>query len=109
MSETLIPVESGSAAHAALSPGTVLQMEALRMLFGEERFRYFDFTEGDGTHKALFGTDSMACCSFVLLRTTPANRILLGARSGFDAVVAWAKARMQGKGALASARKFLRA
>tara|TARA_B100000678_G_scaffold145607_1_gene121605 strand:- start:329 stop:1243 length:915 start_codon:yes stop_codon:yes gene_type:complete len=96
-------------AHAALSPGTVLQMEALRMLFGEERFRYFDFTEGDGTHKALFGTDSMACCSFVLLRTTPANRILLGARSGFDAVVAWAKARMQGKGALASARKFLRA
>ena len=108
--QTLVYAHLGyDPAHAALSSGTVLQMEALRMLFAEERFRYFDFTEGEGAHKALFGTDSVACCSFILLRTTLANRLLLGARDAFDGAVAWAKGRMQGHGALASARKFLRA
>tara|TARA_B100000678_G_scaffold31016_1_gene22968 strand:+ start:435 stop:1349 length:915 start_codon:yes stop_codon:yes gene_type:complete len=96
-------------AHAQLSPGTVLQMEALRMLFAEERFRFFDFTEGDGAHKALFGTHSVACCSFVLLRRTLANRVLLGARAGFDAGVARGKALVQGNRSLASARRLLRA
>ena len=96
-------------AHGPLSAGTVLQMEALRMLFAEERFRFFDFTEGEGAHKALFGTDSVACCSFVLLRPTFANRLLLGARGGFDAIVARVKAATQKSGSLASARKFLRA
>ena len=108
--QTLVYAHLGyDPAHAALSPGTVLQMEALRMLFAEERFRYFDFTEGEGAHKALFGTDSVACRSFILLRSTLANRLLLAARNGFDAAVAWAKTRLQGQGALASARKFLRA
>lgn len=54
-------------AHADLSPGTVLQMGALEHLFAEQRFTHFDFTEGDGAHKALFGTDSLPCSSFVLL------------------------------------------
>lgn len=94
--------------HAALSPGTVLQMEALRLLFAEGRFRYFDFTEGEGAHKALFGTHSAACCSFLLLRPTLANRLLLGTRDGFDAGVAWVKARLQNDSPLASARKLLR-
>lgn len=96
-------------AHAHLSPGTVLQMEALRLLFAEQRFRYFDFTEGDGAHKALFGTHSVACCSFLLLRRTAANRALLGARDAFDAGVARLKAMAQDGGSLASARKLLRA
>jgi len=94
---------------AALSPGTVLQMEALRMLFAEERFRFFDFTEGEGAHKALFGTHSVACCSFLLLRATLANRLLLGARDGFDAGVARIKGLTEHSGSLASARKLLRA
>ena len=96
-------------AHADLSPGTVLQMEALRMLFAEERFRFFDFTQGEGAHKALFGTHSVACCSFVLLRRTLANRVLLGARAGFDAGVARGKALVEGNRSLASARRLLRA
>ena len=96
-------------AHASLSPGTVLQMEALRLLFAEERFAYFDFTEGDGAHKALFGTHSIACCSFLLLRRTLANRLLLGARDGFDAGVARLKAMASDGGSLASARRLLKA
>lgn len=95
--------------HARLSPGTVLQMEALERLFAEQRFRWFDFTEGDGAHKALFGTHSIACSSVMLLESTLANRTLLGARSGFDASVAQAKALAERSGALGKVRALLRA
>lgn len=94
---------------ARLSPGTVLQMEALERLFAEDRFRYFDFTEGDGGHKAMFGTDSVQCASFVLLRKTIANRALLGARDGFDAAVSGAKTLAEKSGALSRVRGLLRA
>ncbi|MBA4045943.1 MAG: GNAT family N-acetyltransferase [Erythrobacter sp.] len=95
--------------YARLSPGTVLQIEALERLFAEQRFRWFDFTEGDGAHKALFGTHSIACSSLMLLEPTLANRTLLGARSGFDASVAQAKALAERSGALGKVRALLRA
>ena len=86
-------------AWARLSPGTVLQLEALERLFAEGRFAWFDFTEGEGAHKALFGTHAAACSSLVLLRPTLANRTLLGAREAFDAGVAGAKALAERSGA----------
>lgn len=95
--------------HSRLSPGTVLQMEALERLFAERRFKYFDFTEGEGAHKALFGTDSVECTSLVLLEPTLANRALLSARSGFDAAVDGAKAIADRTGALSRFRALLRA
>jgi hypothetical protein len=94
---------------ARLSPGTVLQMEALERLFAEERYTYFDFTEGDGAHKAMFGTDSIACSSFVLLSPGLANRALVTSRGAFDASVALAKLLAQRSGALARIRSRLRA
>jgi CelD/BcsL family acetyltransferase involved in cellulose biosynthesis len=94
---------------ARLSPGTVLQMEALERLFAEQRFGWFDFTEGDGAHKALFGTHSIACSSLMLLEPTVANLTLLGARAGFDASVAQAKALAARSGALGRVRALLRA
>ncbi len=95
--------------HGRLSPGTILQMEALERLFAERRFRWFDFTEGDGAHKALFGTHSIACSSLMLLEPTLANRTLLGARSCLDASVAQAKAMAERSGALGKVRALLRA
>ena len=95
--------------HARLSPGTVLQMEALERLFAEQRYRWFDFTEGEGAHKAMFGTGSAACSSFVLLRPTLANRALLASRGVFDAGVAQARALAERSGALARIRAGLRA
>lgn len=95
--------------HARLSPGTVLQMDALERLFAEARFRWFDFTEGDGAHKAMFGTHSAPCASVILLRATLANRALLGARGAFDSGVAQAKALAERSGALARIRSGLRA
>ncbi|MCM0000992.1 MAG: GNAT family N-acetyltransferase [Erythrobacter sp.] len=94
---------------ARLSPGTVLQIEALARLFAENTFAWFDFTEGEGAHKALFGTHAAACSSFVLLRPTFTNRTLLGAREVFDAGVAGAKALAERSGALGRIRARLRA
>lgn len=108
--ETLVYAHLGyDPAWARLSPGTVLQMEALERLFAEHRFRWFDFTEGDGAHKELFGTHSIACASLVLLRASLVNRGLLGARAGFDTAVAQAKRLAARSGALGSIRSLLRA
>lgn len=93
---------------APLSPGTVLQMHALEELFAEQRFRYFDFTEGDGAHKALFGTHQVACASVLLLKPTLANRALLAGQQGFNAAVEGTGAWLESIGAKAKIRKLLR-
>ena len=93
---------------ARLSPGTVLQMEALERLYAERAFTHFDFTEGDGAHKAMFATHCVPCASFVLLRPSAQNRALVAARSGFDGAVSGAKALAARSGLLAGARGFLR-
>jgi len=94
---------------ARLSVGTVLQMDALERLFAEARYRWFDFTEGDGAHKEMFGTHAAACSSLVLLEPTLANRTLLGARDAFDASVSQAKALATRSGAISRIRALLRA
>lgn len=94
---------------AKLSPGTVLQMDALQRLFAEQKYRWFDFTEGDGAHKELFGTHSVECSSLILLRPSFANQSLLAARSRFDRLAANAKAVAARSGALAPIRNLLRA
>jgi CelD/BcsL family acetyltransferase involved in cellulose biosynthesis len=93
---------------APLSPGTVLQIEALERLFAEQRFAHFDFTEGEGAHKALFGTGWVACSSQILLEPTVANRTLLTARAGFDGAVSTAKALAERSGMLGRVRSAIR-
>ncbi|MGP1352980.1 MAG: GNAT family N-acetyltransferase [Parasphingopyxis sp.] len=73
------------------SPGTVLLMEALRQIIDENRFRRFDFTEGDGEQKQRFATGKLDCADLLLLRKSFANRALVAALSGFDGIVALAK------------------
>lgn len=96
------------AEHAHLSPGTVLQMAALELLFAEQRYRRFDFTEGEGAHKAMFGTDHTEAFSCFLLRPGAGNRLLLGSLDLFDSSVAAAKRLTEGSGALAKTRSLLR-
>lgn len=78
-------------AAAELSPGTVLQLEAMRMLMAERRFRWFDFTEGDGQHKRQFATGAIPSVDLLLLRPTLGNRAAMGALDVFDAGVAIAR------------------
>lgn len=77
-------------AFAACSPGSMLQLLAMRDLMDEGRFARFDFLEGDGRHKRLFASGGVACCDVLLLRRTWPNRALALALTGFDAAVAWA-------------------
>ncbi|WP_373486763.1 GNAT family N-acetyltransferase [Blastomonas sp.] len=95
-------------AHAALSPGTVLQMHALEALFAEQRFAYFDFTEGDGAHKALFGTHYAHCATVFLLKPTLANRLLLASNRRFNAGVEATGAWLDKVGVKAKVKKLLR-
>jgi len=94
-------------AHAELSPGTVLQMGALEHLFAERRFTHFDFTEGDGAHKALFGTDSLPCCTFVLLTPQWRNITALASHAAFESAVEVGKRILSGSRAEEFVRRAL--
>jgi CelD/BcsL family acetyltransferase involved in cellulose biosynthesis len=73
---------------AHLSPGTVLQHEAMRQLMEERRFRLFDFTEGEGQHKRMFGTGEVECLDLLLVRPTLANLLTGHSLTAFDSFVA---------------------
>ncbi|SEL36586.1 Acetyltransferase (GNAT) domain-containing protein [Sphingomonas palmae] len=77
-------------AHQALSPGSVLMAAALDDLFAD-RFRWFDFTEGEGQHKRGLASGGVACRDELLLRATIANRAAVMAVGGFDAAMVVAK------------------
>ncbi|MGU3391805.1 GNAT family N-acetyltransferase [Sphingomonas sp. M1A8_2b] len=74
-----------------LSPGAVLQVEALQQVFAEGIFARFDFTEGEGQHKRQFATGGVACVDLLLLRPTIANRVTTIALDRFDQAIALAK------------------
>ena len=76
---------------AEWSVGSVLQLEAMRLLMDESRFRWFDFTEGDGQHKRTFATGSIPSVDLLLLRPTLGNVAAASALAGFDRLVSFAK------------------
>ena len=94
--------------HADLSPGTVLQLEAMRMLMEERRYRLFDFTEGEGQHKKLFATGGIDCVDLLMLRPTFANLAIGHALGRFDDAVALAKRVVSALGARALVRRVRR-
>lgn len=91
-----------------LSVGSVLQLEAMRSLFAEQRFARFDFTEGEGQHKRQFATGGVPCVDLLLLRPTLANRAALAALAGFDRAMATAKRMTKRLGAEALVRRLRR-
>ncbi|PZP08799.1 MAG: GNAT family N-acetyltransferase, partial [Sphingomonas hengshuiensis] len=93
---------------AELSPGSVLQIEAMRDLFAEGCHRRFDFTEGEGQHKRQFATGGVACVDVLLLRPTIANRATLLALAGFDGAMALGKRLVERFGLQALARRIRR-
>jgi CelD/BcsL family acetyltransferase involved in cellulose biosynthesis len=82
---------------AEYSPGTVLQLEAMRELMAERKFRLFDFTEGEGQHKRLFATGGVDCVDLLLMRPTLANLLAGHTLNAFDGAVGAAK-RVAGSG-----------
>jgi len=70
--------------HADLSPGTVLQCLVFEALYGERKFRAFDFTEGQGEHKRFFGTSQTQCADICYFPGTPNARFWVGLHIGLD-------------------------
>lgn len=80
------PVENGVLIYAylgydpeymSMSVGTVLQWLAVKQLFEESCFKFFDFTEGQSEHKHLFATNETQCANVIFLRKSLRNRILI--------------------------------
>lgn len=78
-----------------VSPGAVLQVEAFRDLFDEQKFARFDFTEGDGQHKRQYATGGVPCVDVLLLRPSLTNRVTTAALGGFNKTVAGGKALVE--------------
>ena len=63
--------------------------------------------QGDGAHKALFGTDCLPCCSFVLLEPNWSNAVILGSYTAFESAVDTAKRIVTGSRAEKWVRRVL--
>lgn len=92
---------------ADLSPGTVLQLAALRELMADRRFRFLDFTEGEGQHKRQFETGAVECVDLLLLRPTLPNLAAGHLLQLFDGGVALAK-QVLGRLGLERLARFVR-
>lgn len=112
-----LPIDDGCAVYAhlgyepslaSLSPGTVLQLEALERLFAEEQLRLFDFTEGDGAHKRLFANGNVECVDLLLLNPGWRNRMLAGAMGTFDKAVEASSTLAARSGLKPAIRRWLR-
>ena len=93
---------------ADLSPGTVLHVEAMRALYQENRFRAFDFTEGDGAHKAQFGRATIDCADVLVLRPTLRNCAALAMMQGVDGLAMRGKALLDRMGLRARVKALIR-
>jgi CelD/BcsL family acetyltransferase involved in cellulose biosynthesis len=93
VSYLFLPVEGDRVVYAYLgydpkcadhSPGTVLQLLVMERLFAEPNLRVFDFTEGDGQHKRLFGTSVQQCEDVLLVRPMAVTEIVARAHAAFE-------------------------
>ena len=60
-------------AFGVYSPGVLLQRYALEQVFGERRFRLFDFCSGGGQHKEFFSTRRLERADVYIFRKTRRN------------------------------------
>lgn len=94
--------------YANYSVGGVLQFEVMRRLFAEQRWRYFDFTPGEGQHKRQFATGQVECLDLVILPKSAANTLLVSGHRGFNGMVERAGSYAERKGLKARFRRLLR-
>ena len=91
-----------------LSPGTVLQFLVLEQLFSEHTFRHFDFTEGEGSHKEFFGTDSRRCGDVLITGESLSSALLLLSHRSFSTVATAIVSAVNRLGLKPALRRLLR-
>ena len=72
---------------AKWSVGTVLQWLALESLFREQRYRLFDFTQGESEHKRFYSTGGIDCGNVFFLKRTAFHEGLVLAHRSFNSGV----------------------
>ncbi len=91
-----------------LSVGTVLQWLALRQLFVERKFVYFDFTEGQSDHKRLFATHGRLCANVMFVRNDWRAAFLVRSHRAFARLGTHAGLLLERWGLKARVRRLLR-
>lgn len=95
-------------AYLKSSVGTILQWLALEQLFGERRFRFFDFTEGESDHKRMFATHDVFAVNAMFLRRSLKHWLLLRMHRRFDLCVESLGALLDRYGLKHRIRRFIR-
>lgn len=94
--------------YGSLSVGTVLQWLAIEKIFEERKFRYFDFTEGNSSHKLLFASHQRLCANVFFVRRTARNWFLLQAHCLTNDLSSWLGAKLDKYGLKLWAKRLLR-
>jgi CelD/BcsL family acetyltransferase involved in cellulose biosynthesis len=94
--------------HGELSPGTVLQLFALRELCARRAARFYDLTPGRGQHKQVFSTGSADCAEVVVLDRSLSNRWLVASQQGFHGSMEQARSWMERAGLAGRLRRLIR-
>ena len=95
-------------AHMNLSVGTVLQWLALEQIFQENRFAFFDFTEGQSEHKRLFATHANPSANVMFIKYSLGRHMLLVAHAFTNWLSSTAGNLAERWGVKASLRRMLR-
>jgi CelD/BcsL family acetyltransferase involved in cellulose biosynthesis len=93
---------------ASLSPGVVLQYLVLEKLFSDRNVDIFDFTEGDGQHKATFSTDDCLCAKTYFVEPSIRNKGALHAHHALNRSVAATGRLLARLGVKSTIRKLIR-
>lgn len=94
--------------YQSLSVGTVLQWLAIEQIFQERKFRYFDFTEGQSSHKQLFGSHQRLCVNVFFIKKSMANTLLIRAHCATNLFSKWLGNTLERYGVKAKIKKILR-
>ncbi|MFN3286861.1 MAG: GNAT family N-acetyltransferase [Sphingomonadaceae bacterium] len=94
--------------HGDLSPGTVLQLFALRELCARRAARFYDLTPGRGQHKQIFSTGSADCAEVVVLDRSLSNCWLVASQQGFHGAMEQARTWMERIGLAGRLRRLIR-
>jgi Acetyltransferase (GNAT) domain len=91
-----------------LSVGTVLQWLALQQLFGEGRFRAFDFTDGQSDHKRLFSTHQRRCANVFFVKASLRNGLLVRSHLLVNRTSSWLGEKLDKLGVKSRVKRLLR-
>jgi len=92
----------------SLSPGTVLHYHALKSIFDSGTVRIFDFTEGEGTHKAFFASDHQLCAKTYFLKRNLLNQVLVRSHHGLSRGVELAGRVLDRMGIKSAVKRLIR-